>query len=235
MAETEYNETECARCGGVFHITLTRCPHCGVNIYEPDDLPPQDTALDSVKDALRLPFAILAGWFITAFIGLLLYIPIRYAGAEPPSATFLALLATATLSSGAFSGGFLYQRIHQGRSLLGAITQVGFSLLLTVLVFLTEGNIFWSPLSLIGLGVIGTASYWGAKVADKMLRQSMINDLFAPVVEGQKRYQELLAKVGYDYNVADRLIKYEREITPKATRDILIKNAIKRWERDNQI
>ena len=235
MSESEYNETECARCGGVFHITLTRCPHCGVNIYEPDDLPPQDTALESVKDALRLPLAILVGWFITAFIGLLLYLPIRYAGAQPLSTTFLTLLATATLGVGAFAGGFLCQRIHQSRNLLGAITQVGFSILLIIVVFLTEGNILWSPLSVIGLGIMGALSYWGSKVANKILRQAMINDLFAPVAESQKHYQALLAKVGHDHQVVDRLIKHEREITPKATRDILIKNAIKRWEQDNRI
>jgi hypothetical protein len=31
------NEVECARCGAYFHIELTRCPNCGVNIYEPED------------------------------------------------------------------------------------------------------------------------------------------------------------------------------------------------------
>ena len=118
---------------------------------------------------------------------------------------------------------------------LGTTTQIGFSLLLIILVFLTEGNILWSPLSIVGLLTVGGVSYWGSKLADKMLRQAMINDLFAPVMESQKRYQELLAKVGNEREVADRLIEHEREITPKATRDILIKNAIKRWEQDNRI
>jgi hypothetical protein len=31
------DEVECARCGGYFFYELTRCPHCGVNIYEPED------------------------------------------------------------------------------------------------------------------------------------------------------------------------------------------------------
>lgn len=31
------NEIECARCGAYFYYELTRCPRCGVNIYEPDD------------------------------------------------------------------------------------------------------------------------------------------------------------------------------------------------------
>ena len=31
------NEIECARCGAIFYYELTRCPQCGVNLYEPDD------------------------------------------------------------------------------------------------------------------------------------------------------------------------------------------------------
>lgn len=31
------NEFECARCGAHVYVELTRCPNCGVNLYEPDD------------------------------------------------------------------------------------------------------------------------------------------------------------------------------------------------------
>lgn len=31
------NEFECARCGALVYYELTRCPNCGVNLYEPDD------------------------------------------------------------------------------------------------------------------------------------------------------------------------------------------------------
>lgn len=31
------NEIECARCGAYFYYELTRCPRCGVNVYEPED------------------------------------------------------------------------------------------------------------------------------------------------------------------------------------------------------
>jgi hypothetical protein len=33
------NEIECANCGALIYYELTRCPHCGVNLYEPDDDP----------------------------------------------------------------------------------------------------------------------------------------------------------------------------------------------------
>jgi predicted nucleic acid-binding Zn-ribbon protein len=35
--EPAENEFECARCGAYFHYELTRCPKCGVNLYEPED------------------------------------------------------------------------------------------------------------------------------------------------------------------------------------------------------
>jgi hypothetical protein len=31
------NEIECANCGAIFFYELTRCPKCGVNLYEPED------------------------------------------------------------------------------------------------------------------------------------------------------------------------------------------------------
>ena len=37
------NELECARCGAYFYYELTRCPECGVNIYEPDDEADEET------------------------------------------------------------------------------------------------------------------------------------------------------------------------------------------------
>jgi hypothetical protein len=35
------NEIECARCGAIFYYELTRCPQCGVNLYEPEDDEPR--------------------------------------------------------------------------------------------------------------------------------------------------------------------------------------------------
>jgi hypothetical protein len=31
------DEIECARCGARFYFELTRCPNCGVSLYEPED------------------------------------------------------------------------------------------------------------------------------------------------------------------------------------------------------
>jgi len=238
MPDLENNDMECARCGGTFHIEETHCPHCGVSIYEPEDeQKPQNSAFTDIQDALRLPFAIFIGWFIAAFIGLLLYIPIRFALTEAPTITFVVILSTITLSIGGFSGGFLYQRISQQRSNFGNASLILFSVVIGIAIFLTEGSslFLWQFFSILSLLLIGAASFMGVRLADKMMRQIMINDLFAPVVESQKRYLELLTKVGNDRDVAERLIEHERRFTPKATRNILVENAIKRWERDNRV
>lgn len=31
------DEIECANCGAYVYIELTRCPNCGINLYEPED------------------------------------------------------------------------------------------------------------------------------------------------------------------------------------------------------
>lgn len=35
--EPRENEFECANCGAYFHYELTRCPNCGIDLYEPED------------------------------------------------------------------------------------------------------------------------------------------------------------------------------------------------------
>lgn len=51
------NEFECANCGGYFYYELTRCPHCGVNIYEPEDRDTRSVSkqgiFSRIKDALH--------------------------------------------------------------------------------------------------------------------------------------------------------------------------------------
>ncbi len=47
-------------------------------------------------------------------------------------------------------------------------------------------------------------------------------------------YQDLLSKVLWDRETADRLIEYERNRVPTADRNEVIKRAIERWLRDNQ-
>ena len=58
------DEFECANCGAYFHYELTRCPNCGINLYEPED-ETEETAspgrhksgvFSKLKDALHSVF-----------------------------------------------------------------------------------------------------------------------------------------------------------------------------------
>ncbi len=56
------NEIECANCGALIYYELTRCPHCGVSLYEPDDGPeveprvqkaPKNAGPGKIRELLR--------------------------------------------------------------------------------------------------------------------------------------------------------------------------------------
>ncbi len=55
------NEFECANCGAYFHYELTRCPNCGINLYEPEDetgktSPRKEGVFSKLKDAFHSIF-----------------------------------------------------------------------------------------------------------------------------------------------------------------------------------
>ena len=90
----EENTIECARCGAIFYYELTRCPNCGVNVYFPEeddsdwtDSLHQSEPFTKVSQVLSYPLALLSGWFVTAFVGLMLFLPIRFALTAEPSTT----------------------------------------------------------------------------------------------------------------------------------------------------
>ena len=52
------DEFECAQCGAYVHMTLSRCPNCGVNLYEPEDdryveSPIRAGAWENIKRSVR--------------------------------------------------------------------------------------------------------------------------------------------------------------------------------------
>ena len=58
-------------------------------------------------------------------------------------------------------------------------------------------------------------------------------DLFTGILQQKELFDDLLRKVGGDSSVVERLIEYERQQKPNATRLICLQNAISRWEREN--
>jgi hypothetical protein len=58
-------------------------------------------------------------------------------------------------------------------------------------------------------------------------------ELFIGALREATLFDDLLRKVGGERSVAERLIEYERQQRPTATRLTCIQNAISRWEREN--
>ncbi len=59
-------------------------------------------------------------------------------------------------------------------------------------------------------------------------------ELFTGALREKALYDDLLRKVGGDRSAAERLIVYEREQRPGATRLTCLQNAISRWEQENR-
>ena len=59
-------------------------------------------------------------------------------------------------------------------------------------------------------------------------------DLFSGAMREAILFDDLLRKVGGDRDTVGRLIEYERQQKPNATRLTCLQNAIQRWERENQ-
>ena len=58
-------------------------------------------------------------------------------------------------------------------------------------------------------------------------------ELFTGALREAALFDELLRKVGGDRAIVERLIKYEKQLKPSATRLACLQNAISRWEHEN--
>lgn len=59
-------------------------------------------------------------------------------------------------------------------------------------------------------------------------------ELFSGALREASLFDDLLSKVGGDRSVVERLIEYERQQKPNATRLTCLQNAIQRWENENR-
>ncbi len=59
-------------------------------------------------------------------------------------------------------------------------------------------------------------------------------ELFTGALREAALFDDLLRKVGGDRSVVERLIEYERDQRPGATRLTCLQNAITRWEQENR-
>jgi hypothetical protein len=59
-------------------------------------------------------------------------------------------------------------------------------------------------------------------------------ELFSSALREAALFDDLLRKVGGDRSVVERLVEYERQQRPNATRWTCLQNAIHRWEQENR-
>jgi hypothetical protein len=59
-------------------------------------------------------------------------------------------------------------------------------------------------------------------------------ELFTGALREARLFDDLLRKVGGDRSVVERLVAYEKQQKPGATRLTCIQHAIERWERENR-
>ena len=58
-------------------------------------------------------------------------------------------------------------------------------------------------------------------------------ELFTGAMREASLFNDLLKKVGGDRPTVERLIEYEKQLSPSKTRLVHLQNAIRRWEREN--
>ena len=129
------DEIECGRCGALIYHGSTRCPECGVNLYEPED--DMDEAILESEDGPGL-----------------------------------------------------------GRE-----------------------------------GILARINNFIPRLTGKTYAAE---DVFGDALNQAALYKDLLLKVAGDHNTVERLVQFEQQHTPDGNRLQWLKNAIKRWERDNR-
>ena len=76
---------------------------------------------------------------------------------------------------------------------------------------------------------------WVESVVRRLRREPHVaEELFTGALREATLFDDLLRKVGGDRSVVERLIEYERQQRPNATRLTCLQHAISRWEQENR-
>ncbi len=76
---------------------------------------------------------------------------------------------------------------------------------------------------------------WIESMVRKLRREPHVaEELFSSAFREATLFDDLLRKVGGDRSVVERLIEYERQKHPDATRLTCLQHAIERWEHENR-
>jgi len=75
---------------------------------------------------------------------------------------------------------------------------------------------------------------WVESISRKLRGEPHVaEELFSGAMREAALFDDLLRKVGGDRSVVERLIGYEKQLSPSATRVVCLQNAIQRWEGEN--
>ena len=239
MTDLQPNEIECTRCGAAVPYDLTVCPACGLNFYESDphdDWQAEWTVPHEDGPGLTVGGISVAGVLLGVIsgAGVMFVLQVWSNALDPGFWGAAALLIFSGIAAGAVGGGvaaFIAADRHLGVAIVTALFLLGLEIFFEA---------FWRDLALQALLTPRVLLTWGAILVAAGLAgiwQRNRDLRVDPLLWGNEDdlYMALLTKIGYDRDVAERLIAFERERAPQAPRAVLIRSAIRRWERDNQI
>jgi hypothetical protein len=232
------NTFECPNCGAKIYPEMTRCPQCGQGMYPEDEEPSRAEAAPTTAGWGLILGAMLVGWMISSGIALIL----NFILANLISSAMLGDVGRVVLflagPFGSLVGGYVAAGMARRRSLflggvLGTLTLPVLTLLATHWVEVTLSFLLSPWVLLAGLLTI-LAGIFGGWLNDKLLRDGDWKEKWRVRGWEDLLYQDLLRKVRFNGSIADRMIEYERQQDPQASRLKLIQSAIERWDHDNR-
>jgi hypothetical protein len=248
---------ECPHCGDVFSLELTRCPKCGLNMYPEDETlqpyplspsgephPPSNSPLQGGESGEGL-WAVLLGLILAGAVSFVINMfasrAVGQVSIPAQIKIFLFLAAPLGALVGGYSTGVVGKRERLSAAGLGALVGLGSAALAVLFETrwrLVTLQVMLEPLMLaqyalcLLLGALGGwlsgesgAAYLAgaAQPPAKEVKGMSWEDLL---------YRDLLTRVRFNRDTAERLIEYERRLAPQADRYTLVRNAVERLERD---
>lgn len=225
---------ECTRCSSDINIYSTQCPNCGLVLYPDayDDSSPSNVGSVDPVGGVSIT-SILLGWISAAILIFILNFILKGLLSGSPSREIVISIIGIC---GAILGGFVTGFISAKHSIFYGIV-IGLLSIGTTLLF----QMFWANLVVIELLRWDHIFTWiliiiGGILGIKLALLVKSDDSYYDFPEDEYLlYQDLLSRVQGDHGIVERLVAYERGIAPNSAREILLRNALDRWERDNRL
>ena len=244
----EEHTLECPRCGRVFSLELTRCPQCGLNIY-PEEEEESGASVEVLARHAQAPGlggflgGLILGWILAGAVGFTAHLLLSRLGTRETLALGWKIILFLGMPVGAALGGYaasgmarLTRRASAGLGALVGLGAAALALLFETLWRLVTPQVMLEALMLAQYALCLLLGGLGAWLSSNRQPEA------APGGESAASglswedlmYRDLLTRVRYNRDTAERLIEYERRQTPQAERYTLLRNAIDRLEKDRR-